>query len=113
MDDGWKKLRGAFGRNVSNVNRGAFGSPETPSEAPLPEYFQDQADTSANNALLKMLAAAGMGGLAYAAPPAAPWLAGGAGLSLLGASSDLGEMGDNLEGANMWRSTGLPQRPRR
>jgi hypothetical protein len=108
MDD---KLKGAFLRNVKTAT-GGMGNPGA-FDGPLPEYFQDKSDVAANNALLKMLTGAGMGGLIAAAPEAAIPLAAGSTLSFGGAIGDLGEMGNMQEGADMWRSTGMPQRPKR
>jgi hypothetical protein len=108
MDD---KLKGAFLRNVKTAT-GGMGNPGA-FDGPLPEYFQGKSDVAANNALLKMLTAGGMGAMAGAVPEASPLLAPGAGLSMLGAAGDLGHMGDMQEGADMWRSTGMPQRPKR
>jgi hypothetical protein len=108
MDD---KLKGAFLRNVKTAT-GGMGNPGA-FDGPLPEYFQDKSNVANNNGLIKLLTGLGLGGAAVALPEASPLLGPGAGLSLAGAGMDLEEGGRMQEGADMWRSTGMPQRPKR
>jgi hypothetical protein len=108
MDD---KLKGAFLRNVKAAT-GGMGNPGA-FDGPLPEYFQGKSDVANNNALMKMATGFGFGGLGLVAPEALPITLPAAALSFTGAMGDTVEGHDMRSASDMWKNTGLPQRPKR
>lgn len=79
--------------------------------APLPEYFSDKEGAGNVSGLLALLSSLGLGALAIPAPEAAPVLLPAAGLGAAGAIGQLNEAAEFGRGADMWRHTGLAQRP--
>jgi hypothetical protein len=105
MDD----LRERFLRNVRFAS-GGMGNPDA-FEGPMPEYFGGRAQQENIKGLLGIGTSMGLGALAVPAPEAAPVLLPAAGLGAMGALGNLSDAAGYMDASNMWKNTGLPQRP--